>query len=71
MQGILAYTNALLSRVLGWSKAEIDILNMHVLRELRIEKCISMRNFISYTAGNCDLFTAGKCHTFMRMPPLE
>lgn len=35
MQGIPAYTNALLSRVLGWSKAEIDILNMHVLRELK------------------------------------
>ncbi|KAE8151265.1 S-adenosyl-L-methionine-dependent methyltransferase [Aspergillus avenaceus] len=30
-----AYTNFLLSQVLGWSKTEIDILNMHFLRELK------------------------------------
>lgn len=30
---VLAHTNVLLSKVLGWSKTDIDILNMHVLRE--------------------------------------
>ncbi|KAE8369151.1 S-adenosyl-L-methionine-dependent methyltransferase [Aspergillus caelatus] len=33
VHSIPAYTNVLLSRVLGWNKTEIDILNMHVLRE--------------------------------------
>lgn len=29
------YTNALLSRVLGWSKEEIDVLLAHIVSELR------------------------------------
>ncbi|KAB8270214.1 S-adenosyl-L-methionine-dependent methyltransferase [Aspergillus minisclerotigenes] len=33
VHSVPAYTNVLLSKVLGWSKTEIDILNMHVLRE--------------------------------------
>ncbi|KAB8264050.1 S-adenosyl-L-methionine-dependent methyltransferase [Aspergillus pseudonomiae] len=33
IHSVPAYTNILLSRVLGWDKTEIDILNMHVLRE--------------------------------------
>lgn len=33
VHSVPAYTNVLLSKVLGWSKTEIDILNMHVLWE--------------------------------------
>ncbi|KAE8347892.1 hypothetical protein BDV24DRAFT_146651 [Aspergillus arachidicola] len=33
VHSVPAYTNVLLSKILGWSKTEIDILNMHVLRE--------------------------------------
>ncbi|KAE8405888.1 S-adenosyl-L-methionine-dependent methyltransferase [Aspergillus pseudonomiae] len=33
IHSVPAYTNVLLSRVLGWDKTEIGILNMHVLRE--------------------------------------
>ncbi|KAE8383229.1 S-adenosyl-L-methionine-dependent methyltransferase [Aspergillus bertholletiae] len=35
VHSVPAYTNALLSRVLGWNRTEIDILNMHVLQELK------------------------------------
>jgi hypothetical protein len=34
-QAAPGYTNALLSRVLGWSKEEIDVLLAHVISELR------------------------------------
>ncbi|RAO64542.1 uncharacterized protein BHQ10_000554 [Talaromyces amestolkiae] len=34
-QAAPGYTNALLSRILGWSKEEIDVLLAHVISELR------------------------------------
>lgn len=34
-QAAPGYTNALLSRILGWSKEEIDVLLAHVITELR------------------------------------